>query len=69
MRYLALVLLAVLSVGSSCSNLPPVEVCYWHETYGAVCVRLGGKVYALERPDLTDKQKQEIEEWIKTQPK
>lgn len=38
-----------------------VEVCYEHPKYGAVCVKVNGKEYKLERPDLTAAQKAEIE--------
>ena len=60
-----LVLLVPFCMASSCSNLPPVEFCYVHPKYGQVCVKVGGKVYT--DPKLTDAQRKEVEEWLKTQ--
>lgn len=38
-----------------------VELCYEHPKYGAVCIKINGKEYKLDRPDLTPAQKAEIE--------
>ena len=60
MRLLLAVLLAAV-VG--CESLPPVEVCYTHPTYGAVCVQINGKKHF--REDLTPEQRAEVEKWVK----
>lgn len=46
-------------------ELPPIEFCYVHETYGEVCVQIGGELFF--KATLTPAQKAEVEEWVKTQ--
>lgn len=55
--------------GSKCIAETPVEICYLHPKFGAVCVKIGGKKYDLNRPDLTAVEQKEVRDWIDGQPK
>lgn len=59
----ALLLGGLVLVGCKFPNLPPIELCYIHPTYGQVCVKLGGVTHYAET--LTPAQRAEVEAWIK----
>jgi hypothetical protein len=66
-----MIMAAILTVVivSGCRNAPDLEICYTHPVYGTVCVKIGGKQHKIDRTDLTDAQKKEVEEWLKNQPR
>lgn len=65
---LALVCLFCLT-GARCMGDTPIELCYSHPIYGAVCVKINGKNYDINRSDLTPAQLQEVKDWLAKQPK
>lgn len=55
--------------GSKCMGDTPIEVCMMHPKYGAVCVKINGKSYDINRTDLTADQTKEVKEWVAEQSK
>lgn len=64
-----MLLCVVCLTGSKCLGDTPVEICVMHPTYGAVCVKVNGKSYDIDRNDLTPEQIKEVKAWLATQPK
>jgi hypothetical protein len=61
--------LALLLATAACKSLQggDVELCYTHPKYGVVCVKINGKNYRIDRPDLTLEERDEVEAWLRAQ--
>lgn len=67
---LGLLLVALLVLPAArCMGDTPIELCYTHPVYGAVCVKINGKSYDINRTDLTPAQLAEVKDWLAKQPK